>query len=341
MSGGRLRPVLVRALRYLVGVVAFAWLLQLVDWARVLALLDEISVATAAGLVGVSVVGLLFAFGTWHVLLDRVGDVRYQDAASASLTVLFVNHLLPSRLSGRAVAPLVIRERTGVDYPGAVAVAGVHTGLHALLYGAVALVGVGLTVGRLPPALLVLLGFSSALYLVAGAVVLLAGSNQDVVDRFAEGASALGGRLPVVGERLASLTGRVPEFAAASADTFRSLLRDPVAVASYAVGWVVVLVVVPGLRLWLVFESLGVGVQPALLLPVYLVVAYSVTLLPLTPGGVGVTEASATAVFVALGVPSEAVVPAVFADRLLGTYLPALVGWYPSMRTDFSALTSD
>lgn len=341
MSDRPLRSRLWRLLRYLVGVVALAWLVQLVDWARVGALLGEISLGTAAALGGVSVVGLCFAVVTWHVLLARVGEVRVRDTASASLTVLFVNHLLPSRLSGRAVAPFVIRERTGLSYPDAVAVAGVHTGLHALLYGVVALLGLVAVVGRLSTALLALLALSSALYLVAGVVVLLAGTNQGVVDRVADGAAALAARLPVVGERLAALAAGVPEFAADSAATFRALLRDPVTVAGYAVGWLVVLVVVPGLRLWLVFESLGVGVEPAILVPVYLVVAYSVTMLPLTPGGVGVTEATATAVFVALGVPSAAVVPAVFADRLLGTYLPALVGWYPSMRTDLSALTSD
>jgi hypothetical protein len=84
--------------------------------------------------------------------------------------------------------------------------------------------------------------------------------------------------------------------------------------------------------------AFGVAFEPAVLLPLYLVTAYSVTLLPLTPGGVGVTEATATAVFVSLGVPSAAIVPIVFVDRLFGIYLPAVIGWYPAARLDLSAL---
>jgi uncharacterized protein (TIRG00374 family) len=84
--------------------------------------------------------------------------------------------------------------------------------------------------------------------------------------------------------------------------------------------------------------SFGVTVQPAILLPLYLVTAYSVTLLPLTPGGIGVTEATATAVFVSLDVPSAVIIPVIFLDRFLGVYLPALVGWYPSLDMDLSAL---
>lgn len=331
---------LFRAVRYLVGIGALAWVLQLVEWRRVVSLLADISPWTVAALVTVSVVGLLVGFAQWHVLLNAVTDTRFVDTAGASLTVLFINHLLPSRLSGRAVAPFVIRERTGMDYAGAVGVSGVHTGLYALLYGLASVVGLAVVVGRIPLELAALLALSTLLYGAAGTLVLLAGVHMRAVDRMAGGLETVFGFVPVVGDRLSALSGKLPAFTAASASTFRTLLRDPGTVLSYTVGWVVALLVVPGFRVWLVFESLGVGVEPTVLLPLYLVVAYSVTLLPLTPGGVGVTEATATAVFVALGVPSAAVVPAIFADRLLGTYLPALVGWYPSLKIDFGALTS-
>jgi uncharacterized protein (TIRG00374 family) len=336
------RARLFRLVRYLVGVVALVWVLRLVEWERAVSLLADVSAATTAALLGVSVAGLVVAFLMWHVLLTVVDDIRFADTAGASLTVLFINHLLPSRLSGRAVAPFVIRERTGMDYASAVGVAGVHTGLYAVLYGLVSLVGLVAILGQVPVELTLVLALSTLLYGAAGTLVLLAGVHMGAIDRIAGALETVAGHVPVVGDRLAALSGTLPEFTTASASTFRTLLRDPGAMLSYAVGWVVVLVVVPGLRVWLVFEGLGVGgaVHPAVFLPLYLIVAYSVTLLPLTPGGVGITEATATAVFVALGVPSEVVVPAIFADRLLGTYLPVLVGWYPSLKIDFSALTS-
>jgi len=88
---------------------------------------------------------------------------------------------------------------------------------------------------------------------------------------------------------------------------------------------------------FLLFGSFGVSVDP-LLLPLYLVTAYSITLLPLTPGGIGVTEATAVAVFAGLGLPEAVVIPVVFLDRFLGVYLPALVGWYPTTKLDVSVL---
>ena len=73
-------------------------------------------------------------------------------------------------------------------------------------------------------------------------------------------------------------------------------------------------------------------------LPLYLVTAYSITLLPLTPGGIGVTEATAVAVFAGLGIPESVAIPVIFLDRFLGVYLPALLGWYPATDVDVSVL---
>ena len=335
------RAWLFRATQYLFGAIALAWVLGQVEWERTLSLFADVSLGTAVALVAVSGVGLLTALAMWHVLLDSVQDTRFRAAADTGLVVLFVNHLLPSRLSGRAVAPFVVHHRTGMAYSGAVAVSGVHTGLYALLYGVVALLGLVLGAGQLPLGLTLVLVLSTALYAAAGTLVLLAGVHLGAVERIAGGLETIARRIPVVGDRLSVLAGKLPEFSAASADTFRALLNDPVTIVAYAAGFVIAQLVVPGLRVWLIFESLGIGFEPALSLPIYLVMAYSVTLLPLTPGGIGVTEATATAVFVALGVPSAAVVTAVFADRLLGAYLPALVGWYPSLKMDLSELVAE
>lgn len=338
MVDSKRRAWLFRAAQYLLGALTLAWVLGQVEWERTVSLFASVSIETTVALVAVSGVGLLVALAMWHVLLDRIEDTRFRAAIDTGLIVLFVNHLLPSRLSGRAVAPFVVHHRTGMAYSGAVGVSGVHTGLYAILYGFVAFLGLVLSVGQLPLGLALVLVLSTALYAAAGTVVLLAGINLSAVERIAGGIESIACRVPIVGDRLAALAKKLPEFSAASADTFRTLLRDPVAIVSYTAGFVVAQLIVPGLRVWLIFESLGVSLEPALFLPLYLVMAYSVTLLPLTPGGVGVTEATATAVFIALGVPSTAIVTAIFVDRLLGSYLPALVGWYPSLKMDLSKL---
>jgi uncharacterized protein (TIRG00374 family) len=95
---------------------------------------------------------------------------------------------------------------------------------------------------------------------------------------------------------------------------------------------------VPGLRVWLLLTALGESFTPVVLLPFALVMAYSVTILPLTPGGIGVAEASATTVIVALGVRPEIAAVVIILDRVIGVYLPAATGWIPVARMDLSAV---
>ena len=340
---GTRRRLVASVLQYGVGLLAVAWLARQVEFARLLGLLESIEPTTVLALLAVTGVGLVARFYTWQVLASRITPTGLLTAAGVDLVVNFVNQLLPSRLSGRAAAPLVVRGETGMGYAEAVAVAGVHTGLYAVLYGVGALLGLGLLLagGRLSTGLLAVLALSTGLYLAAGAFVLVAGTNMGVVDRTVGALGGVLGRLPAVGERLADALGSLPDFTEASAGWFRRLSTDPGVVLPYAVGFAGAMVLAPGVRVWLLVESLGASVEPAFLIPAYLLVAYSVTLLPLTPGGIGVSEASATATFVALGVPAEVAVPAVFVDRLLGVYLPALAGWYPSVRLDVAGLVTE
>jgi len=336
------RRLLSAVVRYGIGLLAVAWLVDQLRFDRLAAVLSDVAPETVVALLAVTGVGLVARFWMWHALINRLGEAPFRTAASTDLIVNFVNQLLPSRLSGRAAAPLVLRSETGMAVGDAVALSGVHTGLYAALYGLGALVGlaVALGYGRLSAGLTVLLALSTALYLAAGTVVLLAGANLTALDRTVDALAALARRLPVAGERIADRVTGLPAMTAASARSFRVLSTDPRAVASYAAGWAGAMLLAPGARVWLLLGVGGpagsVAFEPALALPFFLLAAYSVTLLPLTPGGIGVTEATATAAFVAFGVPAEVAAPVVFADRVLGVYLPALGGWYPSARLDVS-----
>jgi len=334
------RDVAVSALQYGLAVAAVWWVLSGIDVGELAALLGQIDGGTALAVVVVTLVGLVGRFDTWRVLLGRVGAGSVRDAASVDLAVYFLNQLLPSRLSGRVAAPFVVRARTGVPYADAAAVSGVHTGLYAVLYGVVAAIGVVAGATRLSRGVLALLALSTALYLAAGGAVLLAGYNLTVLDRLVDGLEGLARRLPRVGDTLASRVGGLRGFTADSREAFRRLGGDPGLWLRYAAGWAIFAVLAPGGRVLLLLAALGAPFEPAVLLPLYLVAAYSVTLLPLTPGGIGVTEATATVVFVALGVPEAIAVSVIFADRALGVYLPALCGWYPAATLDLDRLKS-
>ena len=332
------RDLAVSALQYGVGIAALAVLLTQVDFATVGERLRATEPAVLGAIAVVTVAGVVARFDTWRAVVSPFAEMGLWTAGRVDLSVNFVNQLLPSRLSGRLAAPFILRAETGMNYGDATAAAGAHTGIYAICYGVVSLVGIAAVAGRISTGLILLLALSTALYLVAGVVVLLAGMNLTLLDRLVEAVASPVGHIPRLGGPLADRIRAVPEMTDASAAAFSRLSTDSGVWLRYAVGWAGALVVAPGIRVWLLFTSFGATIEPALLLPLYLVTAYSVTLLPLTPGGIGVTEATATAVFVGLGVPSSVVIPVIFLDRFLGVYLPALVGWYPSLDLDLSAL---
>lgn len=337
----RVRDVTLTIAQYAIALAALAWAVTRADPGEAAALFVGLDAVTIAAVLIVTVAGLLARFYTWHATLRPIERTDLQTAGIVDLVVNFVNQLLPSRLTGRLAAPFVLRSKLELSYADATAASGIHTALYALLYGAVGLGGLVLAYHRLPIGLTILLGLSIGLYLVSGTAVLTVGTNLKRFDWVVSGTTRLLGRLPLVGDALAARADEAVAFTADSHGSFRKLAGDPRLWTRYTAGWLVAMLLAPGVRVWLLLSAFGVSFEPIALLPVYLVMAYSVTLLPLTPGGFGITEATTTAVFVGLGVPSAAIVPVVFADRFLGVYFPALAGWYPSLGIDRASLRTE
>jgi len=337
--GGRV----LSALKWVVALGAFWYVARDVDWAATATNLGDVSAVVVLAILGVTVVEFASRFTMWYVLVNGVAEASLATTARVDLVVKFVNHLIPSKASGHSVAPLVLRHYTGVEWSDAVSLAGVNTGLYAALYGVTALAGVayfGVVTGRLASGWLLVVALSTGVYVVAAALVLLAGRRLDVAGRLVGRLETVLGRVPRVGTRLAGVASALPSFTDESATVFRDLSSRPGVVVPYALGWAGNLVVCPGLRVLLVLGALGGGFSPEILLGVALVMAYSVTVLPLTPGGVGVAEASATAVLVGLGVAPDLAAVAVLVDRTLGVYLPAVLGWVPATRVNLGELVA-
>ncbi|MDZ7851048.1 MAG: lysylphosphatidylglycerol synthase transmembrane domain-containing protein [Halodesulfurarchaeum sp.] len=340
MSHRSPRQVAFTAVQYAIAVLALGWLVTQIELVEVASRLAGLDLRTVLAIVGVSLLGAVAQFETWGAVLRPIRPVGSRAVASISLSVNFINQLLPSRLSGRLAAPFVVRANTGMRYADAAAVSGVHTGIYAVLYGLFSTVGLLAIVLFETPSrgLLALLAVSTGLYLLAGSVVIVAGTNLQVLDPIVAGIATGLGRLPRIGTKLAAWVTDLTDFTEASTESFRELAADRGVWLRYTASWSVVLLVAPGIRVWLMLSAFGIDFEPILLLPLYLVTGYSVTLLPISPGGVGVTEATATAVFITLGIPGSAIVPIIFVDRIFGIYLPAVLGWIPAARLDLSEL---
>jgi len=330
-------------LKWVVALGAFWYVARDVNWVATAGRLGDVSAVVVLAILAVTVLEFCSRFTMWYVLVNGVTDASLATTARVDLVVKFVNHLIPSKASGHSVAPLVLRHYTDVEWTDAVSLAGVNTGLYAALYGTTALAGVayfGVVTGRLASGWLLVVALSTGVYVVAATLVLFAGRRMDVAGRLVGRLESLLGRVPGVGSHLAAVAGALPSFTDESATVFRDLSSRPRILVPYALGWAGNLVVCPGLRVLLVLGALGGGFSPEPLLGVALVMAYSVTVLPLTPGGVGVAEASATAVLTGLGVPPELAAVAVLVDRTLGVYLPAVLGWVPAARVNLGELVA-
>lgn len=338
----QLRPSfrwLLKLLQYALGVGALFWLISQAKWDRITEVVSGMGYGVIAVILAASLAEILCRFSMWHVLINGVGSARFSTAARTTLITNFVNQILPSRLSGRSIAPVVLRHYTRFDWSEVVTIAGVHTALYAVCNGVVALVGLVWFGPDFSPGLLVVLGGSVALYLGVGVVSLLAGWRFDSLTARFHGVRKRAERLPFVSRALNAVSGKLPAFGDGVSDAFGGLVGNPRVLGLYAGGWIGSRMLFPGLRVWLLLQALGVEFSPVLL-PVVLVTAYSVTLLPLTPGGIGVAEASATLVFGALGVAEPIIAPVILVDRFLSVYLPSLAGWYPVTNIDLAAIAA-
>jgi uncharacterized protein (TIRG00374 family) len=336
-ASGHRRRLLV-TVQWAVALGAFWYVARGVDWSAAAGDLAGIPASVVVAILAITVLEFGSRFSMWYALLWGRIDVSLLTTARIDLTIKFVNHVVPSKASGHSIAPLVLRHYTDSDWAEAVSIAGLNTGLYAALYGAVAAVGLAVFGSQFSSGWLLVIALSTGVYLAAGTVVLLAGRRLDVAGELVGRLESLLGRIPRVGTKLGGVAAALPAFGADSAAVFRERSGRPGVLAGYALGWAGTLMVFPGLRVWLLLDALGSTISPTILLPVVLVMAYSVTVLPLTPGGVGVAEASTTAVFVGLGVPPETAAVVVLVDRVFGVYLPAVLGWLPVATLDLPEL---
>jgi uncharacterized protein (TIRG00374 family) len=331
---------LITALQWGVTIAAVWYVAREVSWRETLTLLTGVEAWILLAIAVVTLLQFGMQFSQWWILLNALAPTSVLTVIRIDLVIKFINHIIPSKVSGHSIAPLVVRQYTATAWSDAVTVSGLKTGLYAICYGVTAFCGLVLFGRRLPGGLAVVILLSSAMYAVVGLLVLLAGRRLELTGVLFARLERIVTRVPRFGNRLAGIVGKLPSFTEESATVFRDLSSRPRVVIPYAFAWIGSLLLFPGLRVALLLTGLGGSFTPLWLLPVVLVLAYSVTVLPLTPGGVGVAEASATLVFVSLGVSEEIAIAVVLVDRVFSVYLPALTGSVPMADLDLATLVS-
>jgi glycosyltransferase 2 family protein len=242
-------------------------------------------------------------------------------------------HVLPGGGATAATVTYGALRRRGSD-PERVGLA--LAAVSVLVYGALGLIFSGSLIymlldGDLGPAETVAGALFLALVVGAALVVFAMYRRPTLAVRAAERGARLAGRLLGGGRprsRAASLISRLGE---GLREARKGLILHPAEtpkLAALALGYWAF----DALCLILMFAALGVTAAPVVLLTAY-GVATSVAAIPLTPGGIGVFEATMLATLALLGVGSEAAIP-ILGYRLFNFWLPIPLAavFYPTLR---------
>jgi uncharacterized protein (TIRG00374 family) len=286
-----------------------------------------------------AVVAQAGSLGSYALLYRRVlaslgARLRFRRAAQVTLASFLVSHVTPfgsatgtvlnvSTLEADGIAPATTTEAIGLTSL-------VSTVALIVLFGT----GFAATAGRhVSRGYLVIAGAALALVVTAVTVVLLVRAHPGIAER--------------AGRRLAGLARHVrpgidPDQVARTSKRLASLARSALTGRDFAqsYGFASADLLLDLLSLDLMFAALGYqpGFGP---LAVAYAAANIASALPLTPGGLGVTEVTLVAVTVGFGVPRPTAVVAVLGYRIVNYWLPLLPGAVAYIRLRLSRNTAD
>lgn len=317
--------------QYAIGLIALVWFVSQLSVAGVVGLLHSLSIGSILLLIAVTVGGQIFMYLLWHLLFVSFQPTSFADTARVSLASNFVNVTVPSRVPALVLNPLIIRHHTGLNSTAAVTVTFVHTLLFAGLYALVATVGLVVAATHLSLKTFVFLAIAIGVYALAALLGIISLIELNTLSELivrARRASPFDIQISNKNSWNKSITGDIREQVI-------SLLTNWHVLSLFTLIWLCGLVLPSGIRVGVLFFISGYEFTPIWLLPAVVVTTYSVTILPVSVGGIGVAEITASILFVSLGYPIDVVAPIILLDRLLGKYIPGVIGFVPAMSVDF------
>jgi len=279
----------VHIISWLIGVAALAGVVWYFRPAHFFSSLQMVGVGGAAAWLAATMIArLLFA----EVPTSLLRELDYRISRTQVFLIgwlrTFSNQIMP--MTGLAVYLQQVRDKSGASWQDLAA-----SSSQQLFIGAAALGVIGLSAGLsnltvLGDALLPLL----LVFFVLSGVAL---------------AAALG-----VSRVIRSLPRIVSQPVSAASDSFGRLASNPKLIVSL-IGLHAVATLLRGIRIWLLFGSVGAGLswQEALLI---VALAEATVLIPITPGGLGVREGIIIGGAALLNIPTDVAVTVSLIDRL-------------------------
>jgi len=278
-------------------------------WMR-LALLVQIGMSVTQGL-------------SWKILFEPDDSLSVVQATVGQLIVNFAGTLMPGRFSSRLAAPFVF---SGIASSTQIARATAVTYVHTILY----LIGFGVSATG---GFIVLSWMYSTLYtplLLVPIGLFLGVGGVGFILPFLTRPDEPFSPLPQYcrPEFIVShpMYQEFVDFLKRNINHIRDEFRRHQSTAAATLLLIASFTIFSGLRMSCLFYAYDVSPRIFELM-VIVPTAYSVDILPISFGGIGVAEGSAISLLALMGYDAAAIAPIVFMDRMLMAYLPALFGW--------------
>ena len=288
------------------------------------------AVAVIGGVDPVAVLAIVGLEVVWAVALAQTGRqaalahggrIGRGQALRISMAGFTLSRVVPGGGAAGGVFTLCELRRVGNALP--VATMAAVTSWAASMVGlgvlVIAALAVTMASGAPPPAAAVPATCGLLALSAAGALMLVAIQRPRVRRAVTAAAERLRQRVP---RRWRPDAGTLTVAAAGVCDA-RALRRG--------LGWAVVAWVVDVTALWAALAACGAAITPDVLLVGYVVATVLNSAPEVTPGWIGVFEATLTATFVALGLASPAALGGVLLYRMLSFWLPTAAGVIPAV----------
>jgi uncharacterized protein (TIRG00374 family) len=294
---------------------------RLGDLATEAEVLRHASLALVAAALAAQGASLLLYIVFYQRVLDAMGArLPFRTVFEVTMACFLVSHVAVGGSAAGVVVNVDAMRKKGVDPEAAGEAVAFASLLSSLALLVLLAIGTGLSVRNeaLPTGYLAVAACAVLLVLGELGLALLASRRPDIADRLGRWGA---GRLVRVWrhvrpERVALAVRRLSERAASILSQRRFLGAWTPALGE---------LLLDAGCLYLFFLAAGYRPQPGGILVAY-ATANILSVVPLTPAGLGVIEATLVTVTVAFGAPAHAAIPAVLAYRIVNFWLPLPIG---------------
>ncbi|USS41213.1 flippase-like domain-containing protein [Thermococcus aggregans] len=311
-----------------VGIVVIALLIWWAGIKETLNLLKEVKLEYLLLALLMQILATLAWAFRWRIFLKRAGvKVQVKDIVMATIVGIFANNLTPgARAGGEPARMYLITKKSSSGYGQVFATIMADRILDVIPVLLFTLVAFKYALSLKVKLLLSVLSISTVVLLLIVTTSLLVSLNEALAFKVLNKIASLVRRIfpEKFGGMEETLEDKLKKSIIDFRNTFLELSKDPIVLGKtlfYSLAlWTLML-----FRTYFVFESIGYHLEIQKILMVQMA-GIALGMISILPGGVGITEAVNSALYLSLRIDKSLAVTATILDRFISFWLPTIIG---------------